>query len=342
LKPPLIDLTAINGIESLFRAKNVDPWALYLIGSFTDFFVYSDTARFALPTRSSNITEYDLSDIPQLLANIQNRDSSFFTPEVYTTAERRILSSDYLIPAFNNVVSWALNNPKKFQQWVHLHNESWIRSGHRTRIASDYVYDMESLQTKEVFIQALTQLKTDSLDMKYMFDVILRYPFYGELTGPDAMYFAHPIREAQTLPTMQRELAPPLIIPLSFGDEVIKIAKQMTLDEYSTLIHQLRGIVRDKKIQNLKPNEVEPDIRRQIAEEVEFAPKLKDSAKALGFLGGIVAGVGAISVVGPSAAIVGGAISIASVLWQGTLPRSFARVKWLRWAYKWDIETQKK
>ena len=49
LDDPLVDITALNAVESLFRDGPSDPWGQQLAGQLTDLFIYSDRIRYVQP-----------------------------------------------------------------------------------------------------------------------------------------------------------------------------------------------------------------------------------------------------------------------------------------------------
>jgi hypothetical protein len=106
------------------------------------------------------------------------------------------------------------------------------------------------------------------------------------------------------------------------------------------LLHELRGEVRDSGLYQLAPGSYEKDAVREIAASILLPPRLKAFAKVIGVTGGLIGGLGAFPALGPVAAVAGLAVSVSTALWSGQLPRNVARIEWLRWALKWDIEEQ--
>jgi hypothetical protein len=177
-------------------------------------------------------------------------------------------------------------------------------------------------------------------DILYAFDVVLRYPLYGELVGRNNYFLAHPIRAVQSLPTMMLETASARRFALSLEDIVAAMAPSMTLDEYTAFLHEARGIIREKKIHLLDPDGLERETIREIAADLRLPARLSHTAKVMGVAAGVIGIAGASPVLGPSAAVLGGIVSVASVLWTGTVGRDLSRSSWLRWGLEWDIEDQ--
>lgn len=338
--PPVVDITSLNGVESLFRRGARDPWGLRLAGRLADLIVYSEMARFTMPIRAG--TQAPLNDLPlpTILAQLLSRDNKLFAPVPFEVEERRMLNPDYLDAAFGNFCVWAHNNKKTLRRWLQLHAEPWVRDDHLARVRPRYVFDVDRLRTDPALKNVASVVQVPVEDILYGFDVVLRYPLYGELAGPGCYLLAHPIRELQTLPTMAVKPGPVPSIALSLSDAVVGMAPSMTLDGYTSFLHQARGIIRDRGIHTLKPRSLDTDTIREIASGLGLPARLKAIGRTFGVVGGLITIGGAWPVLGPPAAVVGGAVSVASVLWTGNVGRNASRMSWLRWSLEWDVETQ--
>ncbi|MFH1312291.1 MAG: hypothetical protein ABIJ00_03610 [Candidatus Eisenbacteria bacterium] len=339
---PLVDITSLNGVESLCRGSNrKDPWGPSLAGHFADFFIYSDHARFTMPVRQSGGALDDVP-LPAILNLLNSRDSNVLTPVVYEAEEKRTLRPEYLEDAFHYFGNWAHNSKNVLRRWLDLHREPWIKDGHLARVRPRYVFDVDHLRTLASLGLLAATVGVDVDDILYGFDVVLRYPLYGELAGEHAHFLAHPIRELQSIPTMVVDNGLPPQIALSFKDVVSVMAPHQTLDEYTSFLHEARGLIRDRGIQNLKPGTLDKEAIREIAAQLTLPARLSAAGKSMGVAAGVIAVAGALPVpiVGPAVAIGGGLISVASALWTGTVGRTPARWSWLRWALKWDVEQQ--
>lgn len=331
---PAVDITSIIGVESVFRGSVADPWGRKLAGRFADFVVYSDVARFTMPIRAG-IRSYDDPTLPALLAKLRSRDSSLFAPITCEIEETRTLNPDYLHDAFASFAGWARNSKGALHRWLRLHAEPWIRDGHLARVRPAHVFDLERLRSDPSVNELVQTLGLPATDIFYAFDIVLRYPLYGELVGSGSYFLAHPIRELQNLPTMQIGTGPAPSIAISFSDAVVAMAPRMSLDEYTAFLHEARGIVRDRRIFELQPGAVDKDTIREIASELGIPARLSGTGKVLGVAAGLLGMAG-----GPVTAVVGGAVSVASALWTGTVGSRPSRWNWLRWALEWDIEQQ--
>lgn len=336
---PLIDITSLNGVESIFRGGTEDPWGRRLAGRLADFFIYSDVARFTMPVQGQSAS-LDDPTLPPILIQLQSRDHGLFSPVKYEVAEKRTLNPEYLDDAFRGFAAWAQNNKFALRRWLRLHNEPWIRNGHLARVRPRYVFDVELLRSRPLLKVIASDVRVTADDILYCFDVILRYPLYGELAGRGTYFLAHPIRELQSLPTMTVENRPPPSIALSFSGAVEAMIPSMMLDEYTSFLHEARGVIRDRKIDTLKPGALDRETTREIAALLGLPARLNAAGKVMGVAAGLIGIAGASPAIGPAATVVGGLVSMTSALWTGTIGRRPSQLSWLRWALEWDVERQ--
>jgi hypothetical protein len=204
-----------------------------------------------------------------------------------------------------------------------------------------FVFSVEYLRDTGALAREAAGLSITEEDVAYALDVILRYPLYGEVVGAGRYYLSHPLREEQQIPTMRTEPAPAPHVPIRIGPHVTQFTADLSLDDFGAFLHEARGAVRDLKLSSLPPGAgVERGVVRDLASRLWLPPRLRASGKAAAILAGIATGLGASPVLGSASALLGAALSVASALWSGRLPRPVARIKWLRWAVKWDIEEE--
>jgi hypothetical protein len=60
---PVVDITSLIGVESLFSKGARDPWGPRLAGALAEFIVYSESARFTMPIWAK--TEWCFEDDPR-------------------------------------------------------------------------------------------------------------------------------------------------------------------------------------------------------------------------------------------------------------------------------------
>lgn len=345
MKASLIDISSLHAVESLFRKGQSDPWAARLAGDLVDLAIYSDEVRYPLPAAS--VTP-ELRTGPALLIELARRDSAVYAPKPYSTDNPRTVADDHLEDCLAQFAGWCRSNPVKAQQWVTMHQESWISNWHNEHIPHTYVFDVRKVGERFDVQQRAAAAGLTVEGFLYALDVVLRYPMYGELAGDGCSYLNHPIRDAVTHPTLEQDPSPKPVGAITFAKTFAALAPKLTQDEYTVLIHELRGTVRDMGLHRVKPGQVEKEVVRELAAKVALPPHLGEAERKMTMWSGVIGGVGAgvigivgaapvLAVAGP---VLGTAVSIAQYYWAGGVPRSAARIKWLRWALQWDLETQ--
>lgn len=339
-KTPLFDLTSMLAVESLFRDGPKDPWLDSIVSNFTDLFIFSDHVRVTIPFYSSTPKTIEEDATFRTLNLIKKQDPVLIQPVVYRTDEQISLNSHYMHDSFCSFAKWASNNRQQVRQWLNFHRQPWIRDTHVLRFHTDYLYPTQTLMNTPEFNSLVKILSVRPEEVCYTFDLVLRYSLIGQIAGENEHYLAHPIREEQCFPTMRREPGIPPPIPIHIGKFIIPVVQNFTMDEYTAFLYEARVLVRDMGIVNMKPHTIEKDSLRELAARLWLPPKLRSWKKAYGILAGLLTGAGVYPVVGPISAVVGGAVSVAATFWTGNLPRTVARIKWLRWACEWDIEQE--
>lgn len=333
----LVDISSLHAVESLFRGATHDPWASQLAGDLADLAIYSEQVRYPLP--ASSATE-DARQGPAVLLQLISRDSSVFVPQPYSTDNPRTVADEHLEGCLEQFCGWCRANPETAKTWVSLHEESWITDWHSEHIPHRYVFDVSKVSERADVRQKAEAAGLTLEGFLYAFDVVLRYPMYGELAGEGCAYLNHPIRDTVTHPSLEQAPTTKPVGAISFAKTFASLAPHITQDEYTSLLHELRGSVRDLGIHRVKPGQIERDVVRELAAKVALPARLGEVQRKLTLAAGITGGIGAFPVVGPVGPVLGLAVSIAQAYWDGSLPRSVSRVRWLRWAIQWDIETQ--
>jgi hypothetical protein len=337
---PLVDTNSLLAIKSLFGGGRVDPWAIELASDFTDLFVYADWVRFPLGSPHGGLSGIDWANAPAIAQHLQRRDSSAVVPLVLSTKEPVRLHDDYVTDAFRSFAVWARNNRSRLRQWLDIHNTSGVRAMQQAQVARQHYFNLERL-TQEPELEALGRgLPAQQSEVLYAFDNVLRGPLYGSLTGNDQHYLNHPLRDVSLLPTFEAEAGSPPPIAVSFKESMGRALRHLSFDEYCVILHELRGAVRSRGIHELGRGGVEKEVLREIAAFVSLPPRLRGLGQLALFSGGIIGALAAVPALGATTAVVGAAVSVSSALWTGQLPRSVARIKWLRWGIKWDLESQ--
>jgi hypothetical protein len=340
MPPPVVDITSLYAVESLFRAGTRDPWGKKLAGRLADLFIFSDRVRFTMPLRPEAVTAADDPSLPQVLAQLRSRDSGVFEPLSYVVNERPRLINEHLKPAFRSFAAWASNNRTAFKDWLTFHSEVRATPRDITRIRPNSLFDISALHEIAEFKHLRGSLGVSAYDLIYAFDIVLRYPLYGGLAGSDSYFLAHPIREQQSAPIIAVEPGRPPKIPVSLSQAVVGMVSSMTLDEYTSFLHEARGLIRARNIQDLKVGSIGQEGIRELASLLGLPARLRKAGRTIGIAGGVITIAGAVAALAPAAAIAGGLIMSVPYIWGAKVGRAPGRVKWLRWALEWDLERQ--
>lgn len=340
MKSAVVDVTSLAGIESLRRGSVRDPWAARLAGNLADLFIFSDEVLYPYP-QASNARELAQTPGLELVTRLTHRDSASFSPLPYSTDAVESVAPEHLEDCLEKFMYWCAANPYRADQWMTLHQESWVSGWHADRFPHRYSFDVDQLLGRpDIEVQA-EKLRIPVPVLLYTLDVVLRYPMLGRIAGDSRPYLNHPIRDSIALPTFTMSAEKPQSMgALSFSSTIEAMAPKLTLDEYAVLLHELRGLVRQFGIHRVKPGHVELEVVREIAHRVALPAHLGNSERRIGMAAALAGGTAALPVAGPIGPIVGIAVSIAQYYWTGSLPRSASRVGWLKWALSWDIESQ--
>jgi len=336
LQTPLVDLTTINAVESIYHRGAKDPHKYILAGQLGDMIVYADKVRYPLLVRT------DMEpDIPNLLKTLQSefRDNSLFDPVKHITDDPISLEPEHVYPAFQQFVRWSNSNVDILRKTVCFHSEQWIREGHKSRVRHKYVYDLDRIANlAEVGLLARVLDTTDEM-VFYTFDVVLRYSLYGCLADGH-YYLAHPIRDAVKLPTQEESKATLWKPCVSFANDIAVIARKLSQDNFGAFLHELRGWVSTYGMQAMLPGEADTSVVREIASKLGLQARFKNAAPLLGVSGGLLAAAAVVPSVAVPATVLGGVVGIAAAVWRGHVPRQLGQWRWLRWMVRFDVEDQ--
>lgn len=337
---PLVDISTFVAVTSLFIDGPRDPWARRLAGGLADVYIYSDSLRYILPMPGT-ADPNNFTGKPPLLTLLEQQEPELLSPQIYDTDSPPNLREEYLMGTFGMFKFWAQSNARRLREWTDLHGKDWVIEGFKPRTKRKYVFDSDLLRKQYDLDEIANQLNLYNKELLlYTFDVILRYPLYGALAGTDSYFFNHPIRSGFHLPTSQQTPAPLAPVCITFAQSVEKILDKLDLQSYVRLLVELRTIVRNNGIHLLNPSSIEREKVREVARSASLTPYLRNFNKATAVTGGLIGGLGAISVLGPPAALLGSAVAISGALWEGNLPSIVNRARWLQWAVKWEVESQ--
>jgi len=338
----LTDITTLTGVESLFHQGKGDPWAVDLAGKVADWYAYSSTPTFILPQPSARPAGLNAPPVPKIVEVLRQRESSAMKPLVCLTDTQITLVDELYLETVAGFLSWCKANPNRLQDWLKVHSEPWVTGGHAERIPHRYLYDVQKVFSNPDFIHCAAELNISQDNLGYTLDVALRYARYGELVGEKCFYLSHPLREQQRLPTMSLEPQSSPPIALSFAASVSRLAHSLTLDGYSSLLYEIRSVVSQRSLRALKPDSIEKKEIRNLAAELNLPVHLKGWAKTAGLAAGALGGFAALPTIATGATVAGAVVSVGPIFWDGSVPRSIGKFKWLRWALEWQIEDEAK
>jgi len=347
---PVIDIMAVNAVESLFHEPPFDPWGREIAVKMIDMIIYSDRVLYPIVRPKKFDVGEEHKATPTLLNTLKKSDSKLIDEVPYYIEDYLEYNSNELVSTFEAFEAYVLANRTLVRQYIVARRAEWIRPQYTARLPKHYVFPIQKVKELQRFQHLQTQLNVDEDELVYVFDLVLRYTLYGGIAAEGAYYLSHPLREDVDVPTLERRAAIPPYIPLPLGPHVVKLVKSLTRDEFAALLHEAHGVVRELHIDKLKPGTVGKDARRELAERLALPARLKGfSSKAVNAIGGmtaitsnaplLVAQNELTGIVAASGAVLGGAISASSSLWQAQLPR-WASVPWLRWAMNYDVERE--
>ncbi len=235
---------------------------------------------------------------------------------------------------------WGRGVWGQLPNWMPFHNTPWMRDLYHAQFAHQYMFSVEKLEKSDVLNQLSGRTGVSASDLLYALDNVFRLPLYGEFAGENEHYLNHPLRDVFRLPTAQEELGVRPHVTVSFRDSISEFASKLTQDEYTILLHELRGLVREHGLHELGRGQFEKEVIREIAAKVALPARIRGIGKVAAVAGGLLGGLSAIPLLGPAAAVAGAGISVSTALWTRRLPRAVSRVRWLRWALRWDVEDQ--
>lgn len=342
---PLVDVTCINAVESMLRRGSViDPAGQQSALAFADFYVFSVHPRYALPVRAE--AQQQRIRVAPLLDRLLELDKDKPVLQVERCVldyDKRHLNPAFLVDTFQAFAAWARTQPEWLKTWLNVHAEPWIRSDQfYENLCRGYMFNVENLAGSGLDRPLAHELGVTTKDVYYAFDVVLRYPVYGEAAGPQAYYLTHPIREYQQLPTLQATKMQPPWTPASLGEILRPVLPSLTVEQYAQILFETRSLLHDDGVINYETGEVSSSGFDEFKKKIQFSVKLKKPDKTLRALGGVLTMLGAIPVLGIPARLATGAMSIASAFWDGSLPRAAGGIRWLSWAFEWHVRTDRR
>ena len=333
----LVDITSFNAIGSIFKGNTIDPAAYILAGKLADVFAYNENIFYVVPQMKEEIPRQE----PDILMSLKQRDKNNILSRKLDLPDQINLPMPYLSKTFKDFEIWVNNNIDTAMKWLRLHNERWIKE-RRPKPYEGLFHNLSQIMVdkKEELEFLEFKFKISIENLIYLYDVILRYPLYGNLTDQDEFYLNHPIRDVMTKSGIVISNESHKQIPVSFSKYIQFLLEKKAvknMDEYTSMLHILRHQIRDRELHLVNSNSVDKSIIEDIFVSSGLKPRLKID-KTSKILPAMIAGASGITgdpamlFIGTS---VGVGLSVAGIMWSGIVPKSLAKIKWLRWALDW-------
>jgi len=176
---PLLDISSIVAVQSLFEKTHQDPWGVRLSGSVANALIYSDSIRVIVPSPEDGASQDGLSEIKPIERFLLT-EPGFITPVSYSTTKLRRLSDTAVLDAFNHYIGWTRRNAPYLVKFCSLHAQPWVRSGHIRRVPNFTVYDLDMIKRHSRLKSLSDEIGLPTEQLLYCFDIILRYVMYGQ------------------------------------------------------------------------------------------------------------------------------------------------------------------
>lgn len=334
----LVDITSFNAIGSIFKGNTIDPAAYFLAGKLADVFAYNEDIFYVVPQMKEEIPRQE----PDVLMSLKQRDKDNILSRKLDLPCQINLPMFYLSKTFNDYEIWINNNVDTAIKWLKLHNERWIKE-RRPRPHEGLFHNLSQLMVDKKEELELLEFKSKiSIEnLIYLYDVILRYPLYGNLTDQDEFYLNHPIRDVMTKSGIVTSNESHKQIPVSFSRYIQFLLENKAIrnmDEYTSILHILRHQIRDRGLHLVNSSSVDKSVIEDIYVASGLKPRFKID-KASKILPTMIAGISGISgdpavlLIGTS---VGVGLSVTGIMWSGIVPKCIAKIKWLRWVLNWE------
>jgi hypothetical protein len=346
---PLVDLTAVNAVQSLFTKGARDPWGKHVAADFVDFVVWNDRAKYPALLLADSDGHEDGIVVPPLLTDIRRRDPASLFPEVQVLHEPRQLRPELLDPALKEFTAFAINNAAHVKGFFELHSSSWIKDQVRSRFLTNtnLVFDLEVLRSKPEARRIAATLRIPEDGVGYLLDLVLKHLIYAEQAGGQ-YYLTHPIRGKQSFRFVLRDTTEVedsrRKIPFRLGPSLIAAAHSKDQDWFTSRIHEARGFVREYGMTELTSSgAVGRDALRQLAAKLQLPARVRHfeaagkAATVMTAAGGVL---GSLVSADPWPAIAGSSVTIAKTLWSGNVGSRVSGISWLRWMFEWPLERE--
>ncbi len=338
LNEPLVDITTIQGIESLFDDGPKDPYGAGSLAHLTDIALYSDRVRYPVPYVGRRPQSAEDVVRPRLVEAFDELLPDLFQFVPFRADAIRPVSDSTAEGALESLARFVRANPNHSKALISLHSKASVRKEHSSRLPHEFVYAVEPVLGNPFMAEMANRLTCKKEMLLYTLDMVLRYPMYGTLAGPDEWYLSHRVRTAVSMPNLHTSRRRPPNVAVPFGDLVYRVASREEIPRLVERIAQLRHLLDETGIRGAPNGEVERSVIRDVAQRAGLPGRLRGYNKSIGIATGLLGFVGLAPILGPPAAAAAATVTIGGALWDGQMPESVTRRRWLRFAIKYDVE----
>lgn len=342
---PLVDLSTVNAVQSLFDGAQADPWASTVGSEFVDLIVWNSRVKF--PAVQLERRDASPVSVPRILSDMQRRESGAFSLDVYSLSEPRVLQPHLIGSAVREFGTFVASNKSAINSFLRLHSSSWINQQKlsRGRGGNHYAFDLGNLREAIRADPVASGCGVSDEDFAYLLDLVLKYLVYAEqATG--RYYLTHPIRRAQPfryLSLMNSPIGPSgEAVPFRVGPYLLPAAQRRGIDWFTSSLYEVRQFIEERNLRDLSyPGNVSPEVLRELSARLELPARLRGYSKLsrAANIGSAVTGIsGSVLSSNPWPAVTGSVLTLATTVWSGQVPGPMASISWMQWMFEWPLE----
>lgn len=338
LRSPLVDLTTLQGVESLFGSGVKDPFGVDAIAQFTDLLLYSDEVRFPIPYVGARPSTSDAIAENAIISAFDTYLPATIKAVPFSARQRLRVAEDTATGALDSLHSFVRANPSASKALIKLHGKANVREEYSQKLAKEFLFDVEAVSEDRNLLATAKRLQCEPRLLLHTLDMVLRYPMYGSLAGKDEWYLGHLVRTAVALPNLGVQHHVPPAIPLPIGDLVYRVGRRDTMEQYALRVCEVRDLLDENGIRGVRRGDVERSVIRHVSQEAGLPGKLRGYHRSMGVTTGLLGFVGLWPFLGTPAAAGAAALTTGSAMWDGKVPSRLSGSKWLRFAIRYDLE----
>ncbi|WP_217574766.1 hypothetical protein [Mesorhizobium sp. GbtcB19] len=249
--PVVSDITSALAVESAFQDENApDPFAFPLAGILADSFIFGEKISYIMPVGNSNPT------VPPLLSALKGRDPDAIQIDQvplgsvpiptkgfdFKTNARLAFKWMARVPADGQVQNIVLVN-----DWLRFQRAEASKRSHNGRLNTSeaLLYDMIKDAAADEVKRYAARVGLSEDDFIYFLDNVIRGLGYFESNTEEADTIFYPLRvsasqEYVTHAPVSKQDAPLRVF--GAGIQIKCRESRLSLDDYTYLLHELRGL----------------------------------------------------------------------------------------------------